>query len=111
MSSVFNVKKLNEGTGPVCPPGARVLVHYTGRFLDSGKKFDSSYDRDEPLDFIVGRGNVIKCWDQGITQLQKGQKAVLTCPPDVAYGPKGIQGAIPGNSTLVFDVELLNFKK
>ena len=104
----FNVDLIGEGTGPVCPKGARVKVHYTGKLL-SGKKFDSSVDRGQPFDFQVGVGQVIKCWDEGITQMRKGQKAVLTCPPDYAYGDRGFPGAIPPKSTLIFDVELISF--
>jgi FKBP-type peptidyl-prolyl cis-trans isomerase len=87
-----------------------VLVHYVGKLLD-GRQFDSSYDRGKPLDFIVGIGQVIKGWDEGITQLKKGQKAVLTCPPDYAYGARGVPGVIPPNSTLVFEVELIDFMR
>jgi FKBP-type peptidyl-prolyl cis-trans isomerase len=67
----FKVEKLNDGEGPVCPKKAKVKVHYTGKLL-SGKKFDSSVDRGVPFDFTVGVGQVIKCWDEGITQLKKG---------------------------------------
>ena len=87
-----------------------MLVHYVGKLLD-GRQFDSSYDRGKPLDFIVGIGQVIKGWDEGITQLKKGQKAVLTCPPDYAYGARGVPGVIPPNSTLVFEVELIDFMR
>lgn len=96
--------------GETCPRGARVLVHYTGKLLD-GTKFDSSLDRNKPFDFVVGVGQVIKGWDEGIIQLKKGQKAVLTCPPDFAYGARGVPGVIPPNSVLVFEVELLDFQK
>ncbi|TNV85764.1 hypothetical protein FGO68_gene10607 [Halteria grandinella] len=104
----FKVIKLNEGTGPTCPPGAQAKVHYTGK-LTSGKKFDSSLDRNRAFGFKVGQGQVIKCWDEGFQQLQKGQKAVLHCPPDYAYGDRGFPGAIPPNSFLIFEVELLDF--
>ena len=107
--SSFKVEKLNEGTGSVCPPGATVFVHYTGK-LTNGTKFDSSLDRGEPLEFVVGQGQVIKGWDEGITQLKKGQKAVLTCPPAYAYGAAGIPGVIPQNATLIFEVELIDFQ-
>lgn len=107
--SSFKVELLNEGEGPVCPKGATVFVHYTGKF-PNGQKFDSSHDRGEPLEFVVGEGQVIRGWDEGITQLKKGQKAILTCPPAYAYGPQGIPGAIPPNSTLIFDVELVDFQ-
>ena len=108
-TNTFHVELLNQGEGPLCPKGAQVKVHYTGKLL-SGKKFDSSVDRNQPFDFKVGVGQVIKCWDEGITQMRKGQKAVLTCPPDYAYGDRGFPGAIPPKSTLIFDVELLSFK-
>ena len=107
--SKFEVQKHNEGTGPVCPAGAHVTVHYHGTLLD-GSVFDSSVDRNEPFKFQVGVGQVIKGWDEGITQLQKGQKATLICPPDYAYGAGGYPPVIPPNSTLKFDVELLDFK-
>ena len=105
----FKVDKLNEGTGPTCPPGAMVTVHYTGK-LTNGKVFDSSVQRNEPFQFQVGVGQVIRGWDEGITQLQKGQKAILTCPPDYGYGAAGYPPVIPPNSTLIFEVELINFQ-
>ena len=109
MASQFTVQKLNEGTGPICPAGATVQVHYTGK-LTNGTVFDSSIPRGEPLEFVVGEGEVIRGWDEGITQLQKGQKAILTCPPGHAYGAAGIPGVIPPNATLIFDVELIDFQ-
>lgn len=99
-----------EPEGVPCPPGSRVLVHYTGRLPD-GTKFDSSHDRGKPLDFVVGVGMVIKGWDEGIVQLKKGQKAVITCPPEYAYGARGVPGVIPPNSTLIFEVELIDFMR
>ena len=102
------VEKLNEGSGPVVPKGALVKVHYTGKLTD-GTVFDSSVSRGEPLEFQVGIGRVIRGWDEGICQLQKGQKAVLTCPPDYAYGPRGVPGVIPPNATLIFEVEVVSF--
>ncbi len=106
--SQFTVQKLNQGTGPICPAGATVQVHYTGK-LTNGTVFDSSVTRGEPLEFTVGQGEVIRGWDEGICQLQKGQKAILTCPPNYAYGAGGIPGVIPPNATLIFDVELIDF--
>ena len=110
MADQFKVEKLNEGTGEVCPSGANVRVHYTGR-LTNGTVFDSSVQRGEPLEFQVGVGQVIKGWDLGITQLKKGQKAILTCPSSHAYGAQGIPGVIPKNATLIFEVELISFEK
>jgi FKBP-type peptidyl-prolyl cis-trans isomerase len=99
-----------ETTGPTCPKGARVTVHYTG-YLTDGKKFDSSVDRKQPFGFTVGVGQVIRCWDEGIIQMRKGEKAKLTCPSDYAYGDRGFSGAIPPKATLIFDVELIDFSK
>ena len=106
--SEFKVELLNEGTGPTCPPGSQVTVHYHGT-LEDGSVFDSSVTRNEPFKFQVGVGQVIKAWDEGIVQLQKGQKAILTCPPAYAYGAQGYPPVIPPNATLKFDVELLDF--
>jgi len=98
-SKQLRVEIIGEGTGKKVPIGATVRVHYTGRFMD-GKKFDSSLDRGKPFDFVVGIGRVIKGWDEGILKMKKGQKAIITCPPDYAYGAEGIPGAIPQNATL-----------
>lgn len=106
--SEFKVEKLNDGYGEVCHKGATVTVHYTGK-LQNGQKFDSSVDRGQPFKFVVGVGQVIKGWDEGIVQLKRGQKAVITCPPSYAYGANGIPGVIPPNSTLIFDVEMIEF--
>ena len=83
--STFTVEKHNEGTGEVCPKGAYVKVHYTGKLVD-GDIFDCSRKRGSPLEFQVGKGQVIRGWDEGIIQLKKGQKATITCPPEYAYG-------------------------
>ena len=107
--SQFKVEKLNEGTGPTCPSGAHVKIHYHGTLQD-GSVFDSSVQRGDPFECQIGVGQVIKGWDEGVIQLQKGQKAKLTCPPDYAYGPNGYPPVIPPNATLTFEVELLEFK-
>ncbi len=86
--------------------GDTVAVHYTGTFTD-GKKFDSSVDRGEPIKFPLGKGYVIKGWDEGIALLKVGEKAIFTIPPGIGYGAAG-RGSIPGNATLIFEVELVN---
>jgi hypothetical protein len=89
--------------------GEIVLVHYTGTLAD-GTKFDSSYDRNEPIAFPLGKGAVIKGWDEGIAQLGVGDQAVLVIPPQIGYGAKGAGNVIPPNATLVFVVHLVDVK-
>ncbi|XP_036389599.1 peptidyl-prolyl cis-trans isomerase FKBP5 [Megalops cyprinoides] len=89
--------------------GDKVFVHYTGKLLN-GKKFDSSQDRKEPFTFRLGKGQVIKAWDIGVSTMRKGEVCLFLCKPEYAYGPAGSPPKIPPNSTLLFEVELLNFK-
>lgn len=106
--SGLKIEVVSAGDGVTYPKqGQKVQVHYTGKFPD-GKKFDSSRDRGKPFVFALGKGDVIKGWDEGVAQMSKGERATLTCPPDYAYGPRGYPGVIPQNATLIFDVELLN---
>jgi peptidylprolyl isomerase len=97
------------GTGATPQKGQTVTVHYTGT-LANGKKFDSSYDHGRPADFKIGVGSVIKGWDEGLMSMKVGGKRRLVIPAALGYGPDGRPPDIPGNSTLIFDVELLGVK-
>ena len=101
--------ELEAGTGTQAEAGKTVSVHYTGKFQDD-KVFDSSIARGEPITFQLGKGNVIKGWDEGIALMKVGGKAQLIIPPQLGYGERGAGGVIPPNATLVFDVELVNVK-
>jgi FKBP-type peptidyl-prolyl cis-trans isomerase len=96
------------GDGTVAEAGKQVSVHYTG-WLTDNTKFDSSVDRGQPFDFILGQGQVIRGWDEGVRGMRVHGKRRLTIPADLGYGPRG-QGPIPPNSTLIFEVELLDVK-
>ena len=101
---------IKEGTGKTPLAGEKVTVHYTG-WLDNngqpGKKFDSSVDRGTPFTFIIGIGQVIKGWDEGVMSMKIGEKRRLVIPAHLGYGARGAGALIPANATLIFDVELL----
>ena len=100
------IEELVLGEGATVAAGQSVTVHYTG-WLTSGKKFDSSKDRDDPFVFPLGAGHVIRGWDEGVQGMKVGGSRKLTMPPELGYGARGAGGVIPPNATLVFEVELL----
>lgn len=106
--SGLTIIMVNQGTGPLPQAGTTLLVHYSG-YLENGTLFDSSVQRGEPIRFVLGANQVIKGWDQGLAMLGKGAKARLIIPPHLAYGDREI-GPIPPGSTLIFDVELIDFQ-
>jgi len=97
---------IKVGTGDEAKNGDHVRVHYTGWFT-SGKKFDSSVDAHQPYEFTIGKGEVIKGWDEGVAGMKVGGKRQLRIPPELAYGEAGYKSIIPPNATLIFDVQLL----
>ena len=103
------VKDVVVGTGAEAKVGNMVSVNYTGKFAD-GKIFDSSIPRGKPIEFTLGIGQVIKGWDQGVSGMKVGGKRTLVIPPNLGYGAEGYPGAIPGNATLYFEVELVGVK-
>ena len=101
------------GTGASPKTGQTCVMHYTGWLYNDatkGKKFDSSVDRGQPFEFVIGQGNVIKGWDEGVATMKVGGKRTLIIPAALGYGARGAGGVIPPNATLMFDVELLGVK-
>ena len=107
--SGLQYEDLKVGTGAAPQKGQTAIVHYTGTLAD-GKVFDSSKTRGEPFSFALGRGQVIKGWDEGVATMKVGGTRKLVIPPDLAYGARGAGGVIPPNATLTFEVELLEVR-
>ncbi len=105
-NSGLQYEDLAPGQGTEAKAGDKVQVHYTG-WLADGKKFDSSHDRQQPFAFVLGKGMVIKGWDEGVAGMQPGGKRKLVIPGELAYGTRGFPPIIPANAVLTFDVELL----
>jgi len=111
--SGLKIEDAKVGTGPSPARGQICVMHYTGWLYENGvkgKKFDSSVDRNEPFEFPIGMGRVIKGWDEGVASMKVGGKRTLIIPPELGYGARGAGGVIPPNATLMFEVELLGVK-
>jgi FKBP-type peptidyl-prolyl cis-trans isomerase len=109
-TSGLQIQDAQTGGGEEARAGQQVTVHYTGTLVPSGEKFDSSRDRGEPFTFALGKGQVIKGWDEGVAGMKVGGRRVLVIPPGLAYGSRGVPPVIPPDATLKFDVELLGVK-
>jgi peptidylprolyl isomerase len=112
-ASGLQLEDTKEGTGATATAGKTCSMHYTGWLWTDGKKgkkFDSSHDHGSPFSFGLGRGQVIKGWDEGVAGMKIGGTRTLLIPPDLGYGARGAGGVIPPNATLLFEVELLDLK-
>ena len=108
-ASGLEYEDVREGTGESPITGQTAVVHYVGT-LTNGTKFDSSRDRNQPFEFSLGLGRVIKGWDEGVASMKVGGLRKMTIPPELGYGSRGAGGVIPPNATLIFEVELLSIR-
>ena len=110
----FETKDLVKGSGKEAKKGSTITVHYTGWLYSAdgtenkGKEFDSSNQRNTPFTFLLGRGSVIKGWEEGFEGMKEGGKRILVIPPEMGYGARAVSNIIPANSTLLFEVELIS---
>src|SRR5688572_21542945 len=112
-SSGLQYEDTQQGDGAVAVAGKTCVMHYTGWLWEAGKKgakFDSSLDRGQPFSFRLGAGQVIRGWDEGVAGIKIGGKRTLLIPSELGYGARGAGGVIPGNATLLFEVELLDLR-
>jgi FKBP-type peptidyl-prolyl cis-trans isomerase FkpA len=116
MADKIKIEEIEKGEGQVLKDGDLAVVHYEGWLYDPneegnvGANFDSSYDRDEPFEVRIGGGYVIKGWDMGLPGMKVGGRRRLVIPPELGYGRYGVDPDIPGDSTLIFEIELLKIK-
>ena len=108
-ASGLKYTEIKEGSGTAATNGKKVMVHYVGT-LENGKVFDSSLNTNQPLNFILGSGEMIPGFDEGILNMKVGGRRKLVIPPNLAWGSEGAQGVIPPNATVIFDIELLDVK-
>lgn len=107
---LFQVTHIEKGDNTNFPQsGDKVTVHYTGTFPDTGRKFDSSKDRNQPFQFKLNMNHVIQCWDKVVERMSKGEKIKVICPSRLAYGERGAGGVIPPNADIAFEIEMINF--
>lgn len=109
ITAEFSVETLEAGNGPIPQDGEVVTIHYIGKLSD-GTEFDNTYTRNQPAVFALGQGMVIPGWEQALSQMHVGEKALVTIPPDLAFGAEGIEGVIPANAVLIMEIELLSVK-
>lgn len=108
-ASGLKYTEIKEGSGAIASNGKKVMVHYVGT-LENGKVFDSSMDKNQPLSFTLGSGEMIPGFDEGILNMKVGGRRKLVIPPNLAWGTEGAQGVILPNATVIFDIELLDVK-
>lgn len=111
-ANFFKAKFIKEGDNTNFPQNnSTVTVHYTGTIPHTGRKFDSSRDRNEPFRFVLGANRVIRCWEEVVKRMSLGEKIYVVCPSNLAYGARGAGNIIPPNTDIAFEIELLDYSK